>query len=66
MKTYPFSTDPKENVFPKKSHIYKQGNNSIEYDIDVLKEYFPELREEKEEFIRAFMHKINQAIVQIH
>jgi hypothetical protein len=52
MKTYPFSKDSKENKFPKsgRSVIIKEvlkNENShkqilIEFDLDVIKEYFPE------------------------
>lgn len=75
MITYPFSAEPKENDFPgnklpgnendRKSLVFKNGINIIEYDIDVVLEYFPHLRNEGDGVIKAFLNSVNQSIVQV-
>lgn len=73
MITYPFSKEPKNNVFSKggiengliiKNNIENE-NFLIEYDLQVLKEQFPFLKDKSKEEIYAFISKINQSIVRL-
>lgn len=70
MKTYPFGKSKKENKFPKdgRSIIIKEvtdnksllESNLIEFDLDVIKEYFPEAddRESQEAIIECILPAI--------